>query len=532
MARDATDEPRETRVEISKRLVAVNSASSVARRLISVSILVWAHQYLVQRVDADEYAIYPVVASIMVFAPLFTSFLAGGVSRYAVAAYARGEPEETTAIVSSIFPLLAAAGALLLIGGGVFAWQIDAILTLSPGLVGDAQVMFALLVAGFVAQLVALPFTIGFAIRQRFVLSNLIAVGIEVVRLTLLLVLLFGVSTRVVWIVVATVSANLLGLVVRVALSRSMVPELRFHGAAFAWRRGRELMAFGIWTSLGQLAAMIHRGAAPIVLNKLATSVDVTAFHIGALFDTQIRAMSTTAAAPVQPALTAMHATGSHERLGSAFLRGGRYALWAALLVGCPMVVYREHIVDLYAGSQYASAATVMLLLMAVYPLTFSNTMLPKIAVAKAQIRGFFAASITVQAINLALMIYLVGTRGMDAVGPALAVFVTTTTSQLAIFWPMGLRMTDVPLGRYARETLLRGLLPGVVASALWLFLEARIDSASWPLLALHFGAGAAVYVATLVTVCLGPDERNDLKRALDRIRGRGRGRGRDQVDH
>ncbi|MEM6675220.1 MAG: oligosaccharide flippase family protein [Planctomycetota bacterium] len=511
-----------TRIEISQRLVMVNAASAVGRRLLSVSVLLWAHQYLLGRIDEDEYAIYPVVASVMVFAPLFTSFLASGVGRYAIADYAKGDEDGTTAVVSSIFPLLAVVAAAL-VGLGVFAAvEIDSFLRISDAYVGDAQVMLVLLVVSFAAQLVTLPFTLGFSIRQRYVLSNAIDVGVELLRLTLLLVLLFTVSTRVLWIVVASVGATLVGLCVRVALSRSMVPALRFERALFDWKRGRELMSFGVWTTFGQLASMIHRGAGPLVLNRFAGAADVTGFHVGAMFDMQIRQMSQAAAGPVQPALTAMHATGDRSRLGNAFLRGGRYALWASLFAACPLVVFRAELVDLYTSGKYPAAAGVMVLLMAVYPLTFSNTMLPKIAVATAHVRSFFLASLGVQLVNLATMLALVAGAGMRALGPALAVFLTTTVSQLFVFWPMGVRMAGIEPGRFARETLLPGLLPGLVASGVWLAIRATVDVASWFELALAFGAGVPVYLGVLYALGMRPDEREGVARLAARFTGRG----------
>ena len=92
-------------VEISKRLVLINSISSVITRLINILFLVWIYEYLLERISTEEFAVYPVVAAIIVFAPLFSSLLTGGISRFVIEAYARGEMQRVTEIVSSIVPL-------------------------------------------------------------------------------------------------------------------------------------------------------------------------------------------------------------------------------------------------------------------------------------------------------------------------------------------------------------------------------------------------------------------------------------------
>ena len=56
-------------IQISKRLVMVNSASSILAKMINVSVLVWLHQYLLSRISPEEYSLYAVLVSIVVLLP-------------------------------------------------------------------------------------------------------------------------------------------------------------------------------------------------------------------------------------------------------------------------------------------------------------------------------------------------------------------------------------------------------------------------------------------------------------------------------
>jgi len=75
------------RVELSKRLVLINSASSLLTRMLSISVLIWLQQYLLMRIKPEEYSLLPVLYSVMMFAPLITTILTGGLGRYIVEAY-------------------------------------------------------------------------------------------------------------------------------------------------------------------------------------------------------------------------------------------------------------------------------------------------------------------------------------------------------------------------------------------------------------------------------------------------------------
>ena len=90
---------QQSRVEISKRLVLVNSACTVGTRPISITVLFWMHQYLLLRISPSEYALYPVIASVMAFTPILSAVLTGGVARHIIAAYTQGDEWRVTQIV-------------------------------------------------------------------------------------------------------------------------------------------------------------------------------------------------------------------------------------------------------------------------------------------------------------------------------------------------------------------------------------------------------------------------------------------------
>lgn len=516
-------------VEISKRLVLVNSASSVAARLVNVTVLFWLHQHLLKRVPPQEYAIYPVVLAVMAFAPVFTTVFTGGISRYVVDAYARGDRDAVVGTVSSIFPVLVGCALVFLGGGLVFARYADTVLNVADELLWDARLMLLLMFASVAVEVVLTPYNLGMYVRQKFVLLNLIQVGMQLVRITILFALLFGVSTRVLWVVVATVSATLLAQIPKLLLSRRLVPELKFSWSHFTWARTRELVSFGFWVSGGQIAHTILTNADPIILNRFATPTDVGAFHVGSMFDRQIRQMNRIAGAPILPMLTAMHATGASERLRRAYLRGARYTLWVVLLMGVPLVVFREEFVNLYAGSRYASAATVILLLLGVYPIGFANVMLSKLAIAMARVREYFTRTIFIQVLNLGLTLYLVGVLDMGAVGSALSTFCTSVGSHVLLLWPLAMRLTGLSFGRAFRETVVPGCLPGAACAVVCLFLRELRSPDSWPWLVLWGAVGATAYMGALLGLSLRPEDRKDLGALLRKLRGKVSGRTSDQ---
>lgn len=512
-----------TSVPISKRLVLINSASAVLTKIINVAVLVWLYQYLLKRIAPEEYALYPVVMSVMAFLPLLTVVLTSGVGRYVVEAYAKGDEEGVTQIVSTMFPLHVLAAAVILAAGGAFAWHIDRILTIAPGRLWDARLMMGLAVFSFAAGLVVAPFGVGLYVRQKFVLANLIGISRELLRIGILFVLLFAVSTRVLWVAVAVTASGLVHLAVTQVISRRLVPALRFRLSAIRWSRARTLTGFGFWNFIASVGDRIRQSADPILLNLLSTPVNVASFHVGATAFTQVHATSMLVTGPIVPALTAMHATNDKERLRRVYLTGGRYALWASLLMVVPLIAFRREIMALYAPAAYADAATVMALLLLIFPLAYGNNMMPKLANATAQVRPLAWRQILTQIVNLGLTIVFLRQFKMGAVGSALATFLVYTVSQPLLMWPLGWRLTGTKPLVWARQTLLLGMAPAVGASVVAIAVRAVYVPRTW----LGLGVAAAVvalsYCAVLVSLAMTTYDRSLVRQLVKRLHPRPR---------
>lgn len=509
----------EQNVIISKRLVAINSASSIAAKIVNMTVLLWMYQYLLKRIPAEEFAVLPVVMALMVFAPLFFSFFTGGISRYVVEAYAQGNFDRVTGIVSSIFPPLAAMALVFFSAGTMFAVNIDRLLTIVPEMVSQARIMMILLIGSFSLQMLGLPFGVGFHVRQRYVELNMLGVCRDFLRIVLLLLLLLGISPQVVWVVVATVVSEVLYTAIMVWRSRQMVPQLQMRWQFFDRVKARTLMGFGFWTTLGRLGNVMYTNAATILLNLYGTAIDVTSYHIGATFFRQIDNTVALAVQPLQPVMTSMHAVGDQQRLARTVFRGGRYATWASLAVAIPLTIYADPFVQLYLGEKYSQTAMVIVLFMLIFPFTKPTVLLAMTAMAKERVKAFFLPAFLFQLAGLGLMLLIVFRTDFGAVGMALSLAVITLASQLFYFWRLCMTLTETRFRDFRKNVLLPGFSPAIAGAIAWGGLAVLISPASWAGLIVCSVMGGVVYLAVLLGFCLSQSEKQELRAVLIRIR-------------
>ncbi len=501
-------------VEISRKLVLINSTSSLVALALNMTVLVWLQRFLLDRIDTAEYSILPVLFSVMMFVPLLTTMFTRGLARYATEAYAENDTERVTEIVSTMFLILFVVGLAVLTMGLTLAYNLDSVLTIDPAYANDARLMFGLLMAGFSLQIMLEPFCVGLEVKQRFILLNAIATGGQFVRIAILFGLLFGISVGVLWVVVATVSAAFLTQLVILTFSLRIVPSLRFRWTAVKWHIARQLLSFGSWSTVSALAITITRSSDAIILNKLGTPIDVTCFYLGVLPFQYINLAGSAALTPLRPAMVSMYATNRSERFSHLFLQGGRWAMWLTLFVSVPLMVYGRELITLYVGSEFRLAGIVMLLVLLQYPIGQGVRMLFQIAEATANIRKLSLCLLAMSLFNLGLTLYMVGVLEMGALGSGIGTAISALVFYPLLLWPLGLKMSGVKLTTWVRRTFGPGLLPASVAVLVLLGLKIIVPLDSWINLFLCMFAGSFAYVVVLFLGALQKEDRNELNAA------------------
>ena len=511
------------RVPISKRLVLINSASSLAMTLLNLSVLLWLQRHLLKRIPADEYSILPVLYSAMMFAPLVTIALTGGLGRYVVEAHAQNDDDRVTRIVTTIFPLLLAAGSFILVLGCLFAWRIDYFLTIAPAHVRDAQIMMTLLVIAFTIRLPLAPFGLGLYAHQKMALENSIKTLGQVLRITLLLTLILFVGTRVLYVIVASTTAEVITLVALTWVSLRTMPHLRVRRHHFTPNIARQLLSFGGWNFISAIANTIRTASDTLILNKFATATDVTCFYLAMLPMNQVRIITSTMKPSLGPALTALHATGRSEQLARLYLRAGRYALWSILLVIAPLAIYSRELVRLYVGDGFLQAASIMSITTPIYVITSGCTLVSELAQAKARMQALAKVQIVIQTFNLALTLFLVAHLHLGGIGSALGTLVATALFYPTLMWPLGRRLSETTWTDWITKALVPGLVPALVASTLWFGLKFFLNPDSWLSVGVCIVSGCVVYVLVQIAFCLQPADRDDLQRLFRTLRGAAR---------
>lgn len=505
---------------VDQRRILINSIAAVLGHGANLVLLVWLHQYLLTRVEVEEYAVYLLVVTPLFLVPLVLGALSSTVSRYVVVRLNEGSEAGARQVVATTL-LMSVSLALLLAlpAAAVRAW-IGPLLGISERFVGEAQAMFTMLGAVTLVRIAASPLVIGPFVRERFVVTSVLNLATQLVRIGLIVGLLLQLEVRVYWVVVGTAIAEALGLVATVVVSMGMLPALRVRPGDIDWSSAPALASFGGWSFGRSLAVATRRTAEPLLLNRLAGALDVTCFHLGSLVLTQLQGLMGQAMSPFEPPLTALYARGETGRLRAIYLRINRLAFLASLLVVIPVIVHQRELVELYVGDRFLDAGVTMSVLVLLLPIRWCNIVVGPLANARNRVRDLSIAGLMVNGASLGLMTVAL-LLGLGSIGAAVACVVGVLAVCSRFMWPLGWDLAGTTGPEWARTCLRPGLLPALLGAVAWILLRAWIVPGSWGELFGSFLGGAAVYLVAVWLVAVTEEDRRDAMRVARRVLGR-----------
>jgi O-antigen/teichoic acid export membrane protein len=503
-------------VVVSKRLVAVNSASFALIRFVHIAAFLWAQHYLFQKISPDEFNVFAVIGSLFFLMPVFTLVFTSSTSRYVVGHYAKGQLDGVTTVVSSVMPVLLIVGGLILLSSAVATKYVGTIFVIPQGFERDARLMLILLAITVTADLVLAPFTLGPHVLQKYVLNNAIGLVGEGIKISLMVTLLFQVSPRALWVAVANATADLFCLVARMLISRRMIPHLRFSPGHVKWSLMPMLFSYGLWNSVIALGNYLRDNAATLVLNRFSTSTNVVCFNLGAQMNRQAQQLWEPVRASLSPPLIALHVNGRAGALRQAYCMGGRYALWLVMLVLTPLIILRQEFVLLYAGPDYLQAADVMLLMLIPIPFRMVNVMLPQMAQAKARLRGLAVRTLAVYSSSVLAVLVAVWRYHADSLGAAAVYAAFSVAGEVLLIWPHASTLVGTKVRELVRETIVPGVIPMTLGAVVLILVRNAYHPNNWRELSAAFVMGLVGHLCG-VLLAFRADDRKGIAGLLKR---------------
>jgi membrane protein EpsK len=422
--------------EPEKGRFAVNLGSNVANFGLSILVGLWITPYLIRHLGVAAYGLVPLAVTVTSYLGLFTTALNAAVGRFITLSLDQRDYAEANRIFSTSFWGTVAVLAALL---GPVLWlpsQARYFLNVPAGYEQQFAWLLFSTIGMFFLTTLASAFGVATFCRNRFDLSNVVAIVSTVVRVAAIL-LLFNLCVPKVWhIGVAMLVSTAVGLALSVLVWRHLTPMLTVRLSAFSQPALKRLTGMGGWILINHMGSLLYMSVDLVVINKVLGVEACGRYSAVLLWSLMLRNLAGVVSGVFSPRIISLY--GRQDTAGLvAYSRSA--VKFVGLMIALPIGLvsgFAHPLLRLWLGPSFEPLAPLLMLMC--LPLCVNLAVLPlfniQMATNHVRLPGIMTCVMGLGSLGLA--IFLAGSVGWGMYGVAAAGAIVLSLKNL-IFTPI-----------------------------------------------------------------------------------------------
>ena len=469
-----------------KRIIGRNMAWSTAGLAVETLVGFLIMPFLILRLGEATYGIWIILGALTSYFGLLDIGVRGSIGRHVALHHSSGNRTAMNQTVTGGVAIISVVGLAAILAGLFFGDAFFRIFDVPPEKRADTLLALQLVTVQFAFYLLATAFDAVLWGLQRFDWLNSVDIPAVLLRggLTFALVHSEHDLVALAWI---TLGVSAVAASAKFLLALSADSQLRI-GVRFLGRASlRELMEYGSWNLIGNVARVTRRQLSPLLIGSLLGLTLVAPFSVADRLLGAIAAALTAVTGVLTPYSTVLHANADTERQSRLFLQGGRYSTIMAVFLIAFLTIMGDSLIQLWIGHPLGQAALLLSVLALGELLPSTQFVTSSILLAKARHRALAGFAIVETVIVLLLSILLIPSQGLVGAGLAIAIPAFFTRGIGPLIY--GCRVVGVPVSRFLTYSILMPLLCAALPTVVIGFVVDAHPPNSWVLFA-EYGIG------------------------------------------
>lgn len=499
--------------------VVVNSLSNYGGFVVQLLVGFFLLRYVIEQLGSETYSIIPLVYACIAYLELMGMGTGLGMGRHVSVALVKGDSDQVGRLFSSVFLLLAALSALLLITGSVIAWYFDDVFTVPPGLERAAGIsMFIMTLVAAVRMPLGVLHS-AFVATEKYWLWNIINSSQYLVYAAITIAFFEFAGNWVVWVPLSQMTAVLLTVTCQYFAARRILPSLRIHPSLFDMKTGIGVLAFSFAAFLGFVAGILYWDTDRIIINKFLAPADLTIYFVVVTYASQVYKLVSMPTAVLFPVVARAEATGNSELLSGIICRGTRTCVLLSLPLSLLFAALAEPFFKWYLGEQYQDVTSFVPLLAATTFVSAGSSVIRLVPVPFGRPLFVSVVEVVLAIANIGISIYFVAFAGWGLAGVALGTLVTHVIKNVFVLPWYVARIAEVPLRDLIQSAVL-GCVPTGFALASFFAVTMAMGQGQLTAQIMALLVAAVIFVVATCTVGLHANERHRLLGLARRFTG------------
>lgn len=338
------------------RRIAKNSLYLAVRMLITLSISLYTSRVVLQQLGVTDFGVYSVVAGLSVIVAFITSSLTAAIQRYMnVEIGQTGGQGMQKIFAACCLCALICMIFILAFAESVGLWFLDNKLSIPPGRMTDARIVFQMSLVIVMIEVFRVPYNAMITAyeRMQFYAYNSIVEAALKLTVVILLSVVGGNKLLVyMWLLIAvslTITASY------VLYCRYTIRHVRY-SLNSSWGRVVEISRFAGLNMMTSVSDVAYQQGSSMILNIFFGVAYNATMGIVSQIKTAVFAFSGSVQLAANPQIVQLFTSGRHDEYKRLFMLTSRISFFLVLFIGLPIIINTDFILNLWLAKIPPSA--------------------------------------------------------------------------------------------------------------------------------------------------------------------------------
>lgn len=338
----------------------VNMAASIVTIGVTTAISFFLSPYIVSKLGAEANGFVNLANNFISYATIARQALNSMGSRFIMISYYNGEIEKARKYYSSLFVGDLVLSAIFLVLGFICVWKLEVILNISPDLVYDVKILFALLFANFIISTAITVWSIAPYVANKLFLTSIRSAQAALFRALIIVVLFSAFNAKVYYLAAGTLISGFFSYCYDFHYKRKLLPEFRIKKTDFSMSAIKELVSSGIWNSVSSLGSTFVNGLDLLITNLFVGATPMGVLSIAKTMPAFVSNLNEQIATVFTPSMIMDYANGNRDAIVKTVKQSSKMISVICTIPLAFLVVYGGDFYSLWQPTQDAKILQIL----------------------------------------------------------------------------------------------------------------------------------------------------------------------------
>ena len=493
--------------------IATNSIYVFIKLAITSIVSIFTSRWVLATLGVENYGIYNVVGSIVVFLNVINTAMITTTYRYIAFELGKGNNGNINAIFNrSILMHLILAIFIIIISEILGVFYVNNYMKIATDKYADANFVLQISIITTALSTITVPFQGLLTAFERFKTTTFVVIIADIFKVIAVLWLMkFGGNSLRAYSIIMMIM-TIIPLISYYIICKKDYTHIVKWKLQREWNQYREMISFSTWILLGAISSIVKHQGAQLIINFFWGTILNASFAVANQVNRILQMFSNNISVAANPQITKSYSGGEHNRTINLACMISKISAFILMIVGLPFFIETEFVFNLWLKEvpEYAVSFCRLMIILALIDTLGAG--IPALIQATGKIKVFQIVGTIWSLLNLpiAFVIYKLGGRPESIT----IIYIISSSIYVGIRLFLLKKILDFNIKYFIKESYLR-ILYVLIILIIWIFIYQSLQITGWSIL---WGIILCETFLLITIYCLGFCK-HDRKRILNLIK-------------